>query len=81
MIDWTLERYRVVIHRNKIQQQQNESDLVIINRIREERDEKRKIAILKNKQSELRDDVAIYRLEETIIDYVLSEILDFICGK
>jgi|SRR5215211_9445040 len=29
MIDWTLERYRVVIHRNKIQQQQNESDLVI----------------------------------------------------
>ena len=81
MIDWTLERYRVVIHRNKIQQQQNESDLVIINRIREELDEKRKIAILKNKQSELRDDVAMYRLEETTIDYVLSEIRDFICGR
>src|SRR5215211_8616344 len=81
MIDWTLERYRVVIHRNKIQQQQNESDLVIINRIREKLDEKRKIAILKNKQSELRDDVAIYRLEETTIDYVLSEIRDFTYGR
>src|SRR5215204_4849844 len=42
MIDWTLERYRDVIHRNKIQQQQNESDLVIINRIREKLDEKKK---------------------------------------
>jgi len=42
---------------------------------------KRKIAILKNKQSELRDDVAIYRLEETTIDYVLSEIRDFICSR
>jgi hypothetical protein len=81
MIDWTLERYRVVIHRNKIQQQQNESDLVIINRIREELDEKRKIAILKNRQSELRDEVAMYRLEETTIDYVLSEIRDFVYGR
>ena len=81
MIDWTLERYRVVIHRNKIQQQQNESDLVIINRIREELDEKRKIAILKNKQSELRDDVAIYMLEETTIDYVLSEIREIVYGR
>ena len=53
MIDWTVERYRIVIQRNKIQQQ-NEQDLVIINRIREELNQKRKIAIVKNKQSELR---------------------------
>jgi len=42
---------------------------------------KRKIAILKNKQSELRDEVAMYRLEETTIDYVLSEIRDFVYGR
>ena len=50
IIDWTLKRYRIVIKRNKIQiqqQQQNEQDLVIINRIREELEEKRKIAINK----------------------------------
>jgi hypothetical protein len=78
MIDWTLERYRTIIQRNKIQQQQNEQDPIIINRIREELDEKRKIAINKNKQSELRDEVAMYRLEETTIDYVLSAIHEFV---
>jgi hypothetical protein len=81
-IDWTLNRYQIVISkRDKIQiqqqQQQNEPDLVIINRIREELDKKRKIAINKNKQSELRDEVAMYRLEETTIDDVLSEIHEF----
>jgi hypothetical protein len=69
-------RYITVIQRNKIQQQ-NEQDLVIINSIRE-LDEKRKIAILKNNQSELRDEVAMYRLEETTIDYILSEIRKFV---
>jgi hypothetical protein len=78
MIDWTLERYRTIIQRNKIQQQQNEQDPIIINRIREELDEKRKIAINKNKQSELRDEVAMYRLEETTIDYVLLAIHEFV---
>ena len=74
-----MNRYRIVIKRNKIQQQQqNEKDLVLINRIREELEEKRKIAINKNKQSELRDEVAMYRLEETSIDYVLSEIREFV---
>ena len=81
IIDWTLERYRTVIQRNKIQQQQNEPDLIIINRIREELDQKRKIAILKNNQSELRDEVAMYRLEETTIDEVLSEIREFVYGR
>jgi hypothetical protein len=75
-----LERYRIAIKRNKIQQQ-HEKDLVIINRIREELDEKRKIAIYKNKQSELRDEVTMYRLEETTIDYVLFEIREFVYNK
>ena len=46
MIDWTLTKYNIVIQRNKIQQQYEE-DVVIINRIREELDEKRKIVIIK----------------------------------
>ena len=77
-----MKRYRIVINkRDKIQiqqQQQNEQDLVILNRIREELDKKRKIAINKIKQSELRDETAMYRLEETSIDYVLSEIREFV---
>ena len=81
VIDWTLERYRIIIQKNKIQQQQNEPNLVIINRIRKELDEKRKITINKNKQSELRDEVALYRLEETTIDEVLSEIREFVYGR
>ena len=66
---------------NKIQQQEKEPDVVIINRIREELDEKRKITINKNKQSELRDEIALYRLEETTIDEVLSEIREFVYGR
>jgi hypothetical protein len=76
-----LKRYRIVIKRDKIQQQQNEKHLVIINRIREELDEKRKIAINNIKRSELRDEVAMYRLEETTIDYVLSEIREFVYSR
>ena len=79
-IDWTLERYRIVIQRNKIQQQ-NEKDLVIINRIREELDEKRKIARNNITQSELRDEVAMYRLEETTIEDVLGEIGEFVNSR
>ena len=77
-----MERYSTVIQRNKIQQQ-NEQDLIIIiiNRIREELDQKRRVAINKNKQSELRDEVAMYRLEETTIDEVLPEIREFFYGR
>jgi hypothetical protein len=81
MIDWTLNRYRTVIQRNNIQQQQHEQDLVIINRIREELDLKRNIAINKNKQFELREEVAMYRLEETSIDDVLGEIREFVNNR
>jgi hypothetical protein len=81
MINWTLERYRIVIQRNKNQQQQYEEDLVIINRIREELDEKRKIARNNITQSELRDEVAMYRLEETTIEDVLGEIGEFVNSR
>jgi hypothetical protein len=77
MINWTLTRYRTIIQRNKIQQQYEE-DVVIINRIREELDEKRKIARNNITQSELRDEVAMYRLEETTIEDVLGEIGEFV---
>ena len=79
MIDWTLKRYRIVTKRDKIQQQQNEKHLVIINRIREELDEKRKIAINKNNK-DLRDEIETCRLEETTLDYMLYIILEF-AGK
>jgi hypothetical protein len=78
MLDWTLDRYGIIIQKNKIQQQQNEQDLVIINRIREELEEKKKIARNNLTQSELRDEVAMYRLEETTIEDVLGEIDEFV---
>ena len=80
MIDWTLNRYRTVIQRNNIQQQ-HEEDVVIINRIREELDEKRKITSNNITQSELRDEVAMYRLEETTIEDVLGEIGEFVNSR
>ena len=80
MIDWTLNRYRTVIQRNNIQQQ-HEEDVVIINRIREELDEKRKITRNNITQSELRDEVAMYRLEETTIEDVLGEIGEFVNSR
>ena len=80
MIDWTLTRYNIVIQRNKIQQQYEE-DVVIINRIREELDEKRKIAMNNITRSELRDEVAMYRLEETTIEDVLGEIGEFVNSR
>jgi hypothetical protein len=88
MIDHTLEKYKEAVNNeNNIQQQQNEYEeeekelLIIINNIFKELDKKRKIAINKNKQSELRDEVAMYRLEETTIDYVLSEIREFVYSR
>jgi len=80
ILDWTLERYRSISQRNKIQQQ-NEQDLVIINRIREELDEKRKIARNNLSQSELIDEVEMYRLEETTIEDVLNEIGEFVHSR
>ena len=76
MIDWTLERYRAVIQNQK--QQNNENDFVIINEVIEELYEKKKIARNNITKSELRDEIAKYRLEELTIEDILSEISEFI---
>ena|SRR5918993_5969667 len=68
MIDWSLEKYRV----NMENAQQNEQ--VIIDNIIEELAKKRDIAIHKMKKAMLNDDVSIYRLQETTLDYVLFRI-------
>ncbi len=52
-------------------QQKNEQE-VIIDNITEELDKKRDIARNKMKKAMLKDDVSIYRLEETTLDYVIS---------
>ena len=67
LIDWTLERYRTNIDKT-----QNEK--IVIDNIMEELDKKRKIEIHKMKQSQLNDDVLMYRLQETTIDNVLFKI-------
>jgi hypothetical protein len=69
MIDWTLEKYKMNMEKR---QQQNEQ--IIINDIIQELDKKRDIAIHKMKQAMLKDEVSMYRLEETTLDYVLFKI-------
>jgi hypothetical protein len=71
-ISWTLEKYKA----NMENAQQNEEQ-VIIDDIIEELDKKRKIAIHKKKQAQLKDEVSIYRLEENTLDYVLFIIREF----
>ena len=77
LIDWTLNKYKVVINIKK--NQQNE-EAIIIDNIIEELDKKRDIAINKKNRAQLRDEVSIYRLEEDTIDYVLFIILE-LTGK
>ena len=75
MLDWTLQRYKTIQEQAQNKQQ---NDLLIINRINEEFYEKKKIARNNLEKSELRDETEIYRLEETTIKDILSEIGDFI---
>ena len=72
MIDWTLEKYKA----NMEKTQQNEQEQVIIDNIIEELDKKRDIAIHKMKKAMLKDEVSMYRLEETTLDYVLFRICE-----
>jgi len=67
-IDWTLEKYKDTL---KKPQQYEEEQKVIIDNIIQELDKKRDIAINKMKQALLKDEVSMYRLEETTLDYVL----------
>jgi len=67
LIDWTLERYRANIAKT-----QNEK--IIIDNIIKELDKKRNIAIHKTKKAMQKDEVSMYRLQETTLDYVLFKI-------
>jgi hypothetical protein len=69
LIDWTLEKYKAAIDIKQNNQQNEEA--IIIDNIIEELDKKRDIAIHKKKQAQLKDEVSMYRLEETTLDYVL----------
>jgi hypothetical protein len=86
IIDYTLKKYKEAVNKeNNIQQQQNEYEeeekelLIIINNIIYELEKKRKIAINKN-DKDLRDEIEVYRLEETTLNYILYIILEF-AGK
>jgi hypothetical protein len=69
LIDWTLEKYKANMEKT---QQQNEQ--IIIDNIVEELDKKRNIARNKMKKAMLKDDVSLYRLQETTLDYVVFTI-------
>jgi hypothetical protein len=56
----------------KKKNRQNEEQEIIIDNIIKELDKKRDIAINKKKQALLNDEVTIYRLEETTLDYIHS---------
>jgi hypothetical protein len=73
LIDWTLEKYRGRI-------KETHKEQVIIDDIIEELDKKRDRAIHKKKRAMLKDEVAIYRLEEDTIDYVLFRLRE-LTGK
>jgi hypothetical protein len=73
MLDWFLERYRSIQ-----QQDYQQNDLVTINKIREELYEKKKIARNNLELCDTRDEVDMYRLEETTIKNILFETGEFI---
>jgi hypothetical protein len=62
-----LEKYRGRI-------KETHKEQIIIDDIIEELDKKRKTAIHKMKKAMLKDDISMYRLEETALDYVLFRI-------
>ena len=71
LIDWTLEKYKGAGTVTNIQNNQQTEEALIIDNIIEELDKKRGIAINKKKKALLRDEVAVYRLEENTLDYIL----------
>jgi hypothetical protein len=68
LIDWTLEKYRTA---NIKENNQQEQEVIIVDNIIEELDKKRDIAINKMKKAMLKDEVSMYKLHETSIDYIL----------
>ena len=70
IIDWVLEKYKTIANK-KINQENEEQEVIIIEDIIQERDKKRKIAITKKQKAVLKDEVLEYREEEDTIDYIL----------
>jgi hypothetical protein len=69
-----LEKYKEVSTATNIKennQQNEEQEQIIINNIINELDKKREAAINKKNKALLKDEVSIYRLEETTLDYIL----------
>ena len=75
IIDWTLEKYKANMQNTQLNEEQ-----VIIDDIIKQLDKKRNIAIHKMKQAMLKDEVSMYKLEETTLDYVLFIICE-LTGK
>jgi hypothetical protein len=69
LIDWTLNKYKANIENAQLNEEQ-----LIIDDIIKQLDKKRNIAIHKMKKAMLKDDVSMYRLQETTLDYVLFRI-------
>ena len=65
MIDWTMNKYKIAVDTQKMNQQ------AIIDNIIEELDRKREVAINKKQKTLLKDEVLEYGEEEDTIDYVL----------
>ena len=70
MIDWTLEKYKTAAN-TKMNRNDEEQEVIIIDNIIEELNKKRKIAINKKQKSLLKDEVLEYGEEEDTIDYIL----------
>jgi hypothetical protein len=68
MIDWTLDKYKIAVNIQKMNEQ------VIIDNIIEELVKKREIAINKKEKTLLKDEMLKYSEEEDTIDYVLFRI-------
>jgi hypothetical protein len=75
LIDWALLKYR-----DNIENAQLNEEEIIIDNIIKQLDKKRNIAINKKKKAMLKDDVSMYRLQETTLDYVLFRIRE-LTGK
>ena len=69
LIDWTLEKYKAGANIKKINQENEEQE--VINNIIQELNKKRKIAINKKQTTVLNDETWKYSEEEDVLDYIL----------
>ena len=76
LIDWALLKYRDNIENAQLNEEQ-----IIIDDIIKQLDKKRNIAIHKMKKAMLKDEVSMYRLKETTLDYVLFRIRELTGSK